>query len=135
MKEVFLDTSYILALELATDQYHEAAREHWQKVTQALPALVTTSYVLDEVVTYLSSRGHHHKAVSVGNMLLHSASVSLVYVDEALFHAGWQYFGQHRDKTYSLTDCISFVVMDQRGISAAFSIDKHFLQAGFAVQP
>ena len=135
MNDVFLDTSYILALELASDQHHDVAKEHWQKMMPALPGLVTTSYILDEVVTFLSSRGYHDKAVSVGNMLLHSGSVSLVHVDEALFHAGWKYFEQHRDKTYSLTDCISFVVMNQMGLRVAFSIDKHFLQAGFVMQP
>lgn len=135
MSAAFLDTSYLLALELSNDQNHAAASQHWLQVRTALPRLVTTSFVFDEVVTYLNSRGHHAKAVQVGNSLLRSPSVEFIVVDDALFHAGWTFFESHADKTYSLTDCISFVVMQQRGIGAAFGFDRHFVQAGFQMMP
>ncbi len=54
--QVFLDTGYVLALELANDQYHLDAQRHWTQVTAALPLLITTSYVFDEVVTYFNVR-------------------------------------------------------------------------------
>lgn len=104
MNAVFLDTGYLLALELSNDQNHQAASQHWQSVVTSLPPLVTTSYVFDEVVTFFNSRGYHAKAVQVGNSLLRSPSVQLVHVDETLFHGGWAYFQQYQDKTYSLTD-------------------------------
>ena len=135
MSVVFIDTSYLLALELANDQNHQAAKKHWQQVVASLPTLVTTSYVFDEVVTYFNSRNYHAKAVQVGNRLLLSPSVQLIHVDEALFDSGWKYFQQHQDKQYSLTDCISFVVMQQRSIDIAFTFDKHFVQAGFQKEP
>ena len=50
-RKIFLDTSYLLALELANDQNHQAAQAHWQQVINTLPAFVTTSYIFDEVVT------------------------------------------------------------------------------------
>ena len=40
--EVFLDTGYLIALEDADDQDHEAARDHWQRLP-AFPILTTTS--------------------------------------------------------------------------------------------
>jgi predicted nucleic acid-binding protein len=86
MNEYFLDTSYLLALELANDQNHQTAKLHWQQLTIQLPPLVTTSYIFDEVVTYFNSRGHHQKAIEVGNNLLHSPTVTLVQVDEAMKH-------------------------------------------------
>ena len=135
MNAAFLDTSYLLALELANDQNHHAALHHWQRIGPLLPVLVTTSYVFDEVVTFFNSRGHHAKAVQVGNNLLLSPSVQFMQVDEHLFHAGWQYFQQHQDKHYSLTDCISFIVMQQANIITAFTFDRHFAQAGFQSEP
>jgi predicted nucleic acid-binding protein len=135
MSRVFLDTSYLLALELAKDQNHPAANQHWQTIIQSPPSFVTTSYVFDEVVTYFNSRGHHAKAIQVGNNLLISTSVELVHVDEALFYEGWRYFQQHQDKDYSLTDCISFMVMTRFSLSTAFTFDEDFVQAGFNRQP
>src|SRR5216684_4120011 len=131
MRAVLLDTGYLLALELSNDQNHRAALKHWRSVMKGLPRLVTTSYVFDEVVTYFNSRGYHSKAVEVGNRLLNSPSVQFVHVDEGLFMEGWQYFQQHKDKDYSLTDCISFVVMKRFRIEIAFAFDQHFVQAGF----
>jgi predicted nucleic acid-binding protein len=135
MKSVFLDTGYVIALELASDQNHRAALKHWQSAIKSLPLLVTTSYVFDEIVTFFNSRGHHTKAVEIGNRLLNSPSIRLVHVEEDLFHEGWNYFQKHKDKGYSLTDCISFLVMEEFGIITAFAFDKHFIQAGFKKLP
>lgn len=135
MKKVFLDTGYLIALELGSDQNHQVAAEHWRKLKESLPPLVTTAYVFDEVVTFFNSRGYHAKAVEIGGRLLTSPSVQLIHVDEKLFHAGWEYFQKYKDKEYSLTDCISFLVMERLGISVALAFDKHFTQAGFEKQP
>lgn len=135
MNRVFIDTSYLLALELANDQNHQIAINHWQGILHSLPKLVTTSYIFDEVVTFFNSRNHYKKAVQVGNMLLHSDSIQMIHVDEELFYAGWLYFQNHQDKCYSLTDCVSFVVMQRKNIEIAFSFDKHFAQAGFDKHP
>jgi uncharacterized protein len=86
MNVVFVDTGYLLALEIANDQHHQAAVQHWQQLVTEIPRLMTTSYVFDEVVTFFNSRGHHAKAVEVGNNLLRSPSVQLIHVDEGLFY-------------------------------------------------
>jgi len=135
MSAAFLDTGYALALELSNDANHRAAQDHWRRVSQNLPRLITTTYVFDEVVTFFNSRRRHDKAVAVGKMLMTSPSVDLVAVDDALFQEGWAYFSRHNDKTYSLTDCISFVVMRRRGLDTAFTFDHHFEQAGFRKEP
>jgi len=134
MNAVFLDTGYLLALELSHDQHHRAALKHWRSLKKPL-LLATTSYVFDEVVTYFNSRGYHAKAVEVGNRLLTSPSVQFVQVDDGLFRECWQYFQQHQDKGYSLTDCASFVVMKRLKIETAFAFDRHFVQAGFKKVP
>ncbi|MEK6324433.1 MAG: PIN domain-containing protein [Acidobacteriota bacterium] len=135
MKPLFLDAGYVIALEASDDQNHQAADEHWRELLESLPPLVTTSYVFDEIVTFFKSRRRHVKAVEVGNNLLQSSEVEMVHVDEALFYEGWRYLQSHRDKTYSLTDCISFVVMKQRGMKSALAFDGHFKQAGFEKLP
>ena len=135
MRPVFIDTGYLLALELANDQNHVAAKSHWQALLDAFPPLFTTSYVFDETVTFFNSRSHHAKAVEVGNSLLISRSVQLIHVDETLFQQSWKLFQQHQDKRYSLTDCISFATMRNRGIDVAMTFDKHFAQAGFQMLP
>lgn len=66
---------------------------------------------------------------------MQSGSIEFIHVDEALFDEGWQYFQKHFDKAYSLTDCISFVVMKQRRIKTALTFDWHFAQAGFEKLP
>lgn len=96
---------------------------------------MSTSYVFDKIVTFFNSRARHDKAVEVGNRLLNSSIVNLVQVDKVLFLKGWQYFQKHQDKSYSLTDCISFLVMQQLGIEIALTLDRHFVQAGFQAIP
>ncbi len=135
MTEKFLDTGYVLALELSNDANHRAAQDHWRQIAGNLPRLVTTTYVFAEIVTFFNSRQRHDKAVAVGEMLLTSPSVELIAVDDALFRDGWALFCRHADKTYSLTDCISFVVMRRRGINTAFAFDRHIEQAGFRKEP
>ena len=127
----FLDTGFLIALESADDQHHAEAVAAWHDIHRVRAPLVTTSYVFDEVTTFFNSRGHHAKAVEIGEALLNSQAVTLVHVEESLFAEAWREFSRHADKRYSLTDCVSFVVMRRRRIKKALAFDKHFAQAGF----
>jgi predicted nucleic acid-binding protein len=100
-----------------------------------ISSIVTTIYVFDEGVTFFNSRGHHSKAVEIGMRLLRSPRVEAVHVTEELFGAGWRRFQNRPDKRYSLTDCISFIVMERRGLEAALAFDQHFEQAGYQTLP
>lgn len=131
---VFLDTGYLVALEDADDQNRRRAREHFGGLA-SMPTLTTASYVLDEVVTFFNVRGRHAKAVEVGERLLGSPSVEMVHVDENLLRSGFGLLRDRLDKDYSLTDCVSFVLMRERGIFVAFAFDKHFEQEGFVREP
>ena len=135
MTSLFLDANFVIALEVSDDQHYNEATHHWKNLIETPFSLVTTSYVFDEVVTFLNSRRQHDKAVRVGNNLRNAANIELVQVEEPLFYEAWSYFGQHADKTYSLTDCVSFVLMKRLGIAEALTFDKHFLQAGFTKLP
>lgn len=135
MTALFLDANYVIGLEVADDQHHAEARQHWTKYLESPQPLITTSYVLDEVVTFLNNKHLHSKAVSVGSDLLTASTIQMVHVEESLFYEGWEYFEQHSDKTYSLTDCISFVLMTRLGIVEALTFERHFEQAGFVKLP
>lgn len=135
MRRAFLDTGYLIALEAADDQYHTAAAQHWRGFRGRHVELVTTTYVFDEVVTYFNSRGFHDKTLEIGRRLIESPSVRLVHVDQELFEAGWEYLRKRSDKLYSLTDSISFVVMEREGLRTALAFDEHFKQAGFRRLP
>jgi predicted nucleic acid-binding protein len=131
----FIDTGYILALELKNDQHHQSALLHWQQLLAGPLSLITTTYVLDEVASFLNSRGHHEKAVEVVENLLASQSTEVVHVDVNLFGDGWRYFRGQADKRYSLTDCISFTLMHREQVHDALAFDHHFEQAGFYKHP
>ncbi len=135
MKKLFLDTGYLIALEAVDDHYHKVALAHWQNMTRSLPPLVTTSYVFNEAVTFFNSRSRHLKSVEIGTLLLESPSVRLVHIDRPLFDEAWGYFIRRSDKSYSFTDCVSFVVMRRLRIRTALTFDKHFSQAGFEQLP
>lgn len=135
MNRVFLDTGYLIALEASDDQHHEEAIRHWRQSVPEISSIVTTTYVFDEVVTFFNSRDHHEKAVEIGDRLLRSPRVEVVQVSEDLFGAGWRRFQDRPDKRYSLTDSISFIVMERRGLDEALAFDQHFEQAGYRTLP
>lgn len=131
----FLDTSYILSLEIQNDSAHQRVLQNWATLAISNVFLVTTTYVFDQVVTFFNSRNLHYKAVEVGNRLLESPDLELIQIYQTLFDRGWQYFQKHKDKSYSLTDCLSFIVMQEREIVTALTLDNHFSQAGFQILP
>ena len=96
---------------------------------------MTSTFVFDEVVTFFNSRAQHNKAVEVGRRLVTSPRAELIHVGEALFEEGWKRLKERPDKRYSLTDCISFVLMEQHGMHEALTFDHHFEQAGFDTAP
>jgi hypothetical protein len=71
--------------------------------------------------------------VAIMNDLRTSPRVHIAPTNQALFDAGIQLFAERTDKQWSLTDCISFVVMQREGIAEALTGDQHFEQAGFTV--
>jgi len=135
MSRVFLDTGYLIALEASDDQHHEEAIRHWRQSVPEISSIVTTTYVFDEVVTFFNSRDHHEKAVEIGGRLIRSPRVEVIQVSEDLFGAGWRRFQDRPDKQYSLTDSISFILMERRGLDEALAFDRHFEQAGYRILP
>lgn len=133
MEAVFLDTSFILALEDADDQKHETATRFWMGFKQKPGKIITTTYVFDETVTFLRRRITHDKAAHVGKLLLSSPSVELIHISEVQFDKSWKLFLKYHDKGFSFTDCVSFIVMEERGTKEAMTFDEHFRQKGYCI--
>ena len=92
---------------------------------------MTTEYVLVEFVNLLSMPGRRRLAHSVVANARANPAIQVVPATAPLFDAGLALHAQRSDKSWSLTDCISFVVMQQRGMTEALTGDRHFEQAGF----
>jgi hypothetical protein len=104
---VFVDTGAWFAYFVRRDSDHEAAVKWTQENRQPL---VTTDYVLDELLTLLKLRESHRVAVAAGEALLQPNVTRVERVTEADFQAAWEVFHQYRDKGWSFTDCTSKVV-------------------------
>lgn len=134
MEKVFLDTSFLVALEDKRDQNHLNALNYWNSAKSSVSP-VTTSYRCDETVTLFNRRNLHEKAVEIGERLIYSPDIDFIYIDKETFLEGWEYFKIYQDKDYSLTDCISFAIMNKEKILKVIAFDVHFKQAGFEMIP
>ncbi len=97
--------------------------------------LVTTSFVFAEILSLLGRRLGQSAAIRVGTLLRSSRELRMIHPDEGQLARGWRRFLEQPDKTYSLVDCLSFVVMEELGIETAITGDRHFRQEGFRVLP
>jgi len=129
-KQIFLDTSFVIALINERDQYYLAAQELVDLYDEEL--LVTSEPVLFEVANALS-RAYKKEAVRVIETLLESENVEVVRVTEDLFKRAFLLYKKYEDKDWGLVDCLSFVIMEEKNINEVLTFDRHFLQAGFRV--
>lgn len=129
MNECFADSFYYIALLNPADGAHQRARE----LTAGVVARqVTTAWILVEVANAFRIAARRRSFVRLSKVLRGDDRVTIVPPDDALFHRGVELYEQRPDKDWSLTDCISFIVMEERGIRNALTGDHHFEQAGFA---
>jgi len=129
--ETFIDTSGFFALLVSRDRWHGAARQHLRRASDAGSRLLTTDYVLDEVVTLLRARGHGHLVGPLFATIDRSAAMRIEWTGQDRFNEARDFCLRHADKPWSFTDCLSFVVMHAHGVRDALTSDSHFEQAGF----
>ncbi|MGA3171695.1 MAG: PIN domain-containing protein [Chthoniobacteraceae bacterium] len=130
MKPVFADTAFFLALINPRDRYHQSAT----RLNSRLNApLVTTAWVLLEFANAISA-SHARKSFERILVRLRSESDAKIIAPEPdLFDRGCDLYISRPDKDWSLTDCISFIVMEGEGLTDALTADRHFEQAGFKI--
>ena len=132
MSYIFVDTSAWYALLDTSDANHHAAVKF--KDSLAHP-LMTSNYVVGEVITLVRNRPGYKAAVETGQKLWEYIA-DLIRVMPRDERKAWEIFVQYRDKNFSFTDCTSFALMERMGITEVFAFDEHFKQYGsFIVLP
>lgn len=127
MNTVFADTHFYLALLSRDDPAHERAlREACLN-----RRIVTTEFILLELGNACARAEDHTDFIALVESLRASPRVTIIPLHSSWLERGLERMAARSDKDWSLTGCISFVVMETEGIHDALTGDDHFEQAGF----
>lgn len=131
MKVVFADTVYWVALINPKDEWRNQARSATALLNDA--RIITTDSILIEVLNFFAEHGDEarRRAVTVVEQLLTNPHTEVVPQTREHFLAGLTFYKARADKGYSLTDCISMIMMRERNIAEVLTHDRHFVQEGF----
>ena len=128
MNALFADTFYYLALVSRGDAAHARAVSLSRHLTAPT---VTTAWVLTEVADALADPRQRPALQVLLDSLQCDPKVTIVPPTQTLFERAITLYGSRPDKGWSLTDCVSFTVMESMRLSEALTGDHHFEQAGF----
>lgn len=128
IRDCFADTGYWIAMAVRQDQLHTIAQDWTLAVTGEM---VTTEAVILETANALSRQSWRHSAVRLIDAIRARSDVVVLPWSPLLISRAWTLFAHRADKEWSLVDCGSFVVMQERALTDALAFDVHFEQAGF----
>jgi predicted nucleic acid-binding protein len=129
----FVDTSFWIASYRRHDQYSDRAKA-WRKWLIAHQIkLVTTEAVLWEWLNGMSDIETRQEAANGYRYCHDDPQIDVVPFRADLVISAFDLYEARSDKEWSLTDCLSFVVMNERRITDALTTDHHFEQSGFSI--
>ena len=138
MNRLFVDTSDWDAIADKGDKNHKRALQFRDEIIPKCK-LVTSNYILDELYTLLLMNIGFQRTVDFKrklDLLIAEYLLEIIWVNDALAKRAWDVFEQfNADKQWSFTDCTSYVVMKDFGITDIFAFDHHFEQMGFIRLP
>lgn len=129
----FVDTAAWIALVNTRDSLHDKAKEVFARLRAQNYQFVTTEFVLLEFANALSAPLFRKNASSFIEGLRNMPEVEIIAASSDLFAKGFMLYQNRSDKEWSIVDCASFVVMEDKQIVEAFTSDHHFEQAGFTI--
>ena len=129
--EVFLDAAYAIALSAPNDQYHDRAELLTEQLEAEGTRLITTRAVVLEIGNALAKLRYRSASVELLSSLEEDPNIEIIPISEPLYKRALHLYRERPDKEWGITDCISFMVMQDRGLTEALTTDEHFQQAGF----
>lgn len=128
MKDVFVDTYALIAWLNQLDPDHARVKAY---IASYRGVLICTEWVLVELADAFSSQPARRIVTQFLQEVRTVSTFEITPYDMEVFDAGFELYANRPDKEWSLTDCISFSVMSERGLTEALTADRHFEQAGF----
>ncbi len=132
--KLFVDPSAWVAICDSRDDCHQPALVFNRKIARKF-TLVVTNYILDEIYTLLLNNAGYTKTLDFQRtleILIQEGVVELIWITPEVARQAWVIFERfNTDKQWSFTDCTSYVVMQEQGITDVFTFDRHFSQMGF----
>jgi uncharacterized protein len=128
MKTVFADTSFYIALLSPRDEDHQKAE---QFVSFYKGDFLTSAWIIIELANYLCLATNRPLFLSLYEDIRKDRRVTIIPLSSQLHEEGLELYGKRPDKDWSLTDCVSFLIMQKQNLEEAATTDHHFEQAGF----
>jgi predicted nucleic acid-binding protein len=124
---IFVDTGAFYAANVPQDPDHDAARAF---LSGNREPLLTTDYVIAELLTLFRARSQKRRSIVVGRHLLEQEACTIEWISKDDVMEAWRIYQRYHDKAWSFVDCVSYAVIERMGISKAFAFDDHFRQFG-----
>src|SRR5580700_3449243 len=122
---MFLDTSGLSSGYEPKDEFHILAVDHFRSADRQL----TTNYVLLELVSLMIARGVDQESMlRFVRSIEKDRRIEVTWVPQSIHRSGMELLGRRLDKTYTLCDAVSFILMDANQITEALTTDHHFEQ-------
>jgi predicted nucleic acid-binding protein len=131
VRTVLLDTSFIVALENKDDLHHTRAKALDSKLLAEKSVLLFHWGILLEIADGYARISRRAKGLQLLAKFESEEGYRLSPITVPLFNESLDLYRRRNDKEWSLTDCISFALMKQEGVTEALTADAHFRQAGF----
>lgn len=133
---IFIDTSALIALYVADDEFHHLAEADLRRMQEEGLKFITSNFILDEIFTFLRTRKNKEVAINFIEFLAENIDIiKIIRITVSDEKKAFAYFKKLDGKGVSFTDCTSFALMKRVGIKTAFTFDQDFSKAGFKIIP
>lgn len=134
-KRVFIDTGAWLAISDASDQYHQKAARHLEKLIDDSNDIITTNLIIHETFMLLSRRISRKAALLFLDEVYNAENIEIYHSDVTLEAEAYSTIRKYIDQDFSVADSVSFAVIKREGLKRVFTFDKHFKTMRFTVEP